>query len=149
MLELAQVTKDDLLYDLGCGDGRIVVTAAKKYGCRAVGYDLQVEQVNASLENVEKNDVGHLVRIEKKDIFTLDLSEASVITLYLLPSLNLMLTPQLSKLKPGSRIVSHDFDMKWWKPDKIVTIEDKEDEYSDHTIYLWTTPLKSEYMYYE
>lgn len=144
MLELAQVTKDDLVYDLGCGDGRIVVTAAKNYGCRAVGYDLRRGRVKASLENVEKNNVGHLVRIEQKDIFTLDLSRANVITLYLLPELNVKLIPQLEKLKPGSRIVSHDFDMRGVKPDKVITIEDDEDEYGDHTIYLWTTPLKKE-----
>ena len=142
MLELAQVTKDDLLYDLGCGDGRIVVTAAKEYGCRAVGYELRRGRVKASLENVEKYNLGHLVRIEQKDIFTLDLSKANVITLYLLPSLNVKLIPQLEKLKPGSRIVSHDFDMRGVKPDKVITIEDDEDEYGDHTIYLWTTPLK-------
>ena len=144
MLELAQVTKDDLLYDLGCGDGRIVVTAAKKYGCKAEGYDLRRGRVKASLENVEKNNVGHLVRIEQKDIFTLDLSKANVITLYLLPELNVRLIPQLEKLKPGSRIVSHDFDMKGVKPDKVITIEDDEDDYGNHTIYLWTTPLKKE-----
>jgi len=144
MLELAQVTKDDLLYDLGCGDGRIVVTAAKKFGCRAAGFDLRRGRVKASLENVEKNNVGHMVRIEQKDIFTLDLSKASVITLYLLPELNVKLIPQLEKLKPGSRIVSHDFDMKGVKPDKVITIEDEDDEYGDHTIYLWTTPLKKE-----
>jgi tRNA/tmRNA/rRNA uracil-C5-methylase (TrmA/RlmC/RlmD family) len=144
MLELAQVTKDDLLYDLGCGDGRIVVTAAKKYGCKAVGYELRRGRVKASLENVEKNNVGHLVRIEQKDIFTLDLSKANVITLYLLPSLNVRLIPQLEKLKPGSRIVSHDFDMEGVKPDKVITIEDEEDDYGDHTIYLWTTPLNKE-----
>ena len=144
MLELAQVTKNDLLYDLGCGDGRIVVTAAKKYGCKAAGFDLRRGRVKASLENVKKNNVGHLVRIEQKDIFTLDLSKANVITLYLLPELNVKLIPQLEKLKPGSRIVSHDFDMEGVKPDKVVTIEDEEDEYGDHTIYLWTTPLKKE-----
>lgn len=143
MLELAQVTKDDLLYDLGCGDGRIVVTAAKEYGCRAVGYELHAGRVRKSLENVAQNNVGHLVRIEQKDIFTLDLSEASVITLYLLPELNVRLIPQLEKLKPGSRIVSHDFDMRGVKPDKVVemTIDDNWDQ---HTVYLWTTPLKKE-----
>jgi len=144
MLELAQVTKDDLVYDLGCGDGRIVVTAAKRYGCKAVGYDIARERIRESLANLEKNNVGHLVRIEQKDIFTLDLSKASVITLYLLPELNVKLIPQLEKLKPGSRIVSHDFDMRGVRPDKVVTIEDEEDEYGDHTIYLWTTPLKKE-----
>ncbi|MFC1605199.1 SAM-dependent methyltransferase, partial [Planctomycetota bacterium] len=143
MLELAEVKKDDLVYDLGCGDGRIVVTAAQKYGCRGVGYDIDPKRIKDSLKNVEKNNVGHLVRIEQEDIFTLDLSEANVITLYLLPSLNVKLIPQLEKLKPGSRIVSHDFDMKGVKPDKVVNIG-SDNEYSDHTIYLWTTPLKKE-----
>ena len=143
MLELAEVAKDDLVYDLGCGDGRIVVTAAKKYGCRGVGYDINPKRIKESLENVEKNNVGNLVRIEQEDIFTLDLSEANVITLYLLPSLNVKLIPQLEKLRPGSRIVSHDFDMKGVKPDKVVKLN-SDNEYSDHTIYLWTTPLNKE-----
>jgi precorrin-6B methylase 2 len=143
MLEMAQVKKDDVVYDLGCGDGRIVVTAAKKYGCRCIGYDVDPQRIKESLENVEKNNVGNLVRIEQKDIFTLDLSTANVITLYLLPSLNVKLIPQLEKLKPGSRIVSHDFDMRGVKPDKVVEIN-SDSGYAEHTIYLWTTPLKKE-----
>lgn len=143
MLEMAQVKKDDILYDLGCGDGRIVVTAAKRYGCRCVGYDIDPKRIKESLDNVEKNNVGDLVRIEQEDIFTLDLSKANVITLYLLPSLNVKLIPQLEKLKPGSRIVSHDFDMRGVTPDKVVKV-DSDDEYSGHTIYFWTTPLKME-----
>lgn len=143
MLELVEVKKDDLLYDLGCGDGRIVVTAAKRYGCRAVGYDLDPERIKESMENVEKNEVGHLVEIEQKDIFTLDLSKADVITLYLLPSLNVRLIPQLEKLKPGSRIVSHSFDMEGVKPDKVVKLTSSYDQ-AEHKIYLWTTPLKKE-----
>ncbi len=119
MLELAQVTKDDVVYDLGCGDGRIVVTAAKKFGCQAFGFDVDPERIQESKENVEKNGVGNLVTIEQKDIFTLDLSKANVVTLYLLPSLNVKLIPQLEKLKPGSRIVSHDFDMRGVTPDKV------------------------------
>jgi tRNA G37 N-methylase Trm5 len=142
MLELAEVKKDDVVYDLGCGDGRIVVTAAKKYGCKAVGYDIDPQRVKESLENVKKNNVEKLVKIEQKDIFTLDLSGASVITLYLLPSLNVKLIPQLEKLKPGSRIVSHSFDMEGVKPDKVVTFKTK--EAGERTIYLWTTPLKKE-----
>jgi SAM-dependent methyltransferase len=141
MLELAKVTKDDLLYDLGCGDARILVTAAKRYGCKAVGYDIDPQRVEESLENVKKNKVGRLVKIYEKDIFTLDLSDANVITLYLLPRLNVKLIPQLEKLKPGSRIVSHDFDMKGVEPDKVVTVTLKEDN-SEHKVYLWTTPLK-------
>ena len=140
MLELAQVTKDDLLYDLGCGDGRIVVTAAKRYGCKAVGYDIDPVRVKESLENVQKNNVGHLAAIEQKDIFTLDLSKANVITLYLLPSLNVKLIPQLEKLKPGSRIVSHDFRMRGIKPDKVLDLHSNEDQ-DEHKIFLWTTPL--------
>ena len=144
MLDLAQVTKDDLVYDLGCGDGRIVVTAAKRYGCKAVGYDIARKRIKESLANVEKNNVGHLVRIEQKDIFTLDLSRANVITLYLLPELNVKLIPQLEKLKPGSRIVSHDFDMKGVKPDKVIEVHSEEEDWDVHTVYLWTTPLKKE-----
>ena len=143
MLEMAQVTKDDLVYDLGCGDGRIVVTAAQKYGCKAVGYDINPKRIRESRANVKKNDVGDLVRIEQKDIFTLDLSEANVITLYLLPSLNVKLIPQLEKLKPGSRIVSHDFDMQGVTPDKVVKV-DTGNGGTEHTVYLWTTPLKKE-----
>ena len=144
MLELAQVTKDDLVYDLGCGDGRIVVTAAKKYGCKAVGYDIARKRIKESLANVQKNNVGHLVRIEQRDIFTLDLSKANVVTLYLLPELNVKLIPQLEKLKPGSRIVSHDFDMRGVTPDKVVKVTSNEGYDREHTIYLWTTPLKKE-----
>jgi len=144
MLELAQVKKDDLVYDLGCGDGRIVVTAAKKYGCKAVGFDVARKRILESLENVKKNNVGDLVQIQQKDIFTLDLSKANVITLYLLPELNVKLIPQLEKLKPGSRIVSHDFDMEGVKPDQVVEVKSSGESWNEHTIYLWTTPLKKE-----
>jgi hypothetical protein len=144
MLELAKVGKDDLVYDLGCGDGRIVVTAAQKYGCKAIGFDIATERVKESMENVAKAGVGDKVRIEQRDVFTLDLSPASVVTLYLLPSLNVKLIPQLEKLKPGCRIVSHDFDMKGIKPDQVITLDSNGDPYGDHTIYLWTTPLKKE-----
>ena len=146
MLEIAKVTKDDLLYDLGCGDGRFVVTAAKKYGCRAVGYDISPRRVRESLENVKKNNVEHLVRIEQKDIFTLDLSKADVITLFLLPSLNVKLIPQLDKLKPGSRIVSYRFGMRGVMPDQTVDFTSPKDK-SQHTFYLWTTPLNKVWMW--
>jgi hypothetical protein len=140
MLQMAKVTKDDLLYDLGCGDGRIVVTAAKRYGCKAVGYDISPRRVKESLENVRKNNVEDLVRIEQKDIFTLDLSKADVITLFLLPSLNVKLIPQLDKLKPGSRIVSYRFGMRGVLPNQTVEFISPKDN-TQHTIYLWTTPL--------
>jgi glucose uptake protein len=141
MLEMAQVKKTDVLYDLGCGDGRIVVTAAMKYGCRCKGFDVDPERIEESLKNVSQHKVGRLVKIQQKDIFELDLREASVVALYLLPALNVRLIPQLEKLKPGSRIVSHDFDMKGVTPDQVVTIDSDEDS-RPHKIYLWTTPLK-------
>ena len=143
MLELAKVTKTDVVYDLGCGDGRIVVSAAKKHGCRGVGFDINPVRVKESQDNVDKNKVQELVTIKEADIFMEDLSKASVVTLYLLPRLNVQLIPQLEKLKPGSRIVSHDFDMKGVKPDQVITMNSAEDGV-DHRIYLWTTPLKKE-----
>jgi len=141
MLDMAKVTKDDVVYDLGCGDGRIVVAAAKKYGCKAFGFDIDPKRIAEAKANVKKNKVGKLATIEQKDIFELDLSKANVVTLYLLPSLNVKLIPQLEKLKPGSRIVSHDFDMQGVEPDQKVEFTSKKDN-STHNLYLWTTPLK-------
>jgi len=142
MLRLADVKKDDFVMDLGCGDGRIVVAAAKKAGCKATGYDIDPQRVKESLENVKTNKVEDLVTIEEKDIFTLDLSKASVITLYLLPSLNVKLIPQLEKMKPGCRIVSHAFDMQGVKPDVTAPVACKDG--NERKVYLWTTPLKKE-----
>jgi precorrin-6B methylase 2 len=142
MLELAAVKKGELVYDLGCGDGRIVVTAAKKFGAKGVGYDIDPERVKESMENVRKSDVGDLVSIKQKDIFTLDLSDANVVTLYLLPTLNVKLIPQLEKLKPGSRIVSHAFDMKGVKPRDVVQVKCSDGQ--TRTVYLWVTPLEKE-----
>jgi SAM-dependent methyltransferase len=141
MLDLAKVSKADLVYDLGCGDGRIVVLAAKKRGARGVGYDIDPQRIRECHANAKQHQVEDLVRFEQEDIFKLDLSRATVVTLYLLPSLNVRLIPQLEKLKPGTRIVSHDFDMKGVKPEQVVTVQSKEDNV-EHTLYLWTTPLK-------
>jgi outer membrane protein assembly factor BamB len=143
MLDLAGVTKDDVVADLGCGDGRIVVTAAKAYGCKAVGYDLDKECVRLSLENVAKEGVEKLVRIQEEDILAADLRGVTVVTLYLGPAMNVKLVPQLEKLKPGARIVSHAFDMPGVVPDKVIDFRSAEDDIV-RKLYLWTTPLKKE-----
>jgi uncharacterized protein (TIGR03000 family) len=142
MLEMAAVKKDDVVYDLGCGDGRIVVTAAKKYGCKAVGFDIDPRRIEESQENVKKEGVGDLVSIEKKDIFTVDLSKASVVTLYLLPNLNVKLVPQLEKMKPGSRIVSHNYDIEGYKPKEWAKVRARDGV--EHNVYLWVVPLEKE-----
>ncbi len=144
MLSVAGVTKDDVLYDLGCGDGRIVVAAAQEYGTRATGVDIDPERIKESNENARAAGVTDKVRFLQKDLFDVDLSEATVLTLYLLSSINRELRPKLFKeLRPGTRVVSHDFDMEGVKPDKVVKLESDEDNIT-HTIYLWTTPLKKE-----
>ena len=138
MLEMAEIKKGDVVYDLGCGDGRIVVTAAKKYGVKAVGFDIDPDRIKESIANVKSNKVEHLVTIRQEDIFTLDLREANVVTLYLLPDLNVRLMPQLEKLKPGSRILSRDFDMRGAKPLQTVHLDEANQE--GHTIYKWIVP---------
>jgi precorrin-6B methylase 2 len=136
MLELAQVKKGDVVYDLGSGDGRIVVTAAKKYGVKAIGFEIDPERIKESAENIKKAGVGDLVEIRQQDIRTVDLSPATVLTMYLLPEVNLMIRPNIWKqMKPGSRVVSHDFDMGDWKPLKTEHIKDGSSW--DHTLYLW------------
>lgn len=151
ILELAEIQAGDVVYDLGCGDGRIVVTAAKRYGVKAVGVDIDPERVRDSLANVRTNGVEHLVTIRQQDIFTLDLREANVVTLYLLPGLNVELMPQLAQLKRGSRILSHDFDMEGAKPVLVEQVmvkaaEDEDFAYEDveHTIYKWVVPWEPE-----
>jgi len=134
MLELAKVGKGDVLYDLGSGDGRIPVTAAKRFGIRAVGIEIDPQRIQEANENARKNGVTGLVRFRQEDLFKTDFSDATVVTLYLLPDLNVKLRPRLlAELKPGTRIVSHQFDMGKWKPDRTV-------ELSGRTIYLWTIP---------
>lgn len=134
MLEMAGVKKGDVLYDLGSGDGRIPVTAAKRFGIRAVGIDIDPARVAEANTNARAAGVTDLVTFRNADLFETDLSEASVVTLYLLPALNLKLRPKLLKeLKPGSRIVSHAFDMGDWKPDETRVV-------GGRTVYLWTVP---------
>jgi len=143
MLKVAGVTKDDIVYDPGCGDGRIVVTAAKKYGCRGVGIELSPKLVKSARANAVRNNVKDLVKILEEDIYVVDMSEATVVTLYLLPGMNVKLIPQLQKLDPGARIVAHDyrFNGRVARPDKTITMTSKEDAVK-HRIYLWTAPLE-------
>ena len=150
MLEMAEVKKSDVVYDLGCGDGRIVVTAAKKYGVKSIGYDIDPQRVKEARENVKAAGVEHLVQIHEQDIFTLDLREASVVMLYLLPTLNVRLMPQLAVLKKGSRILSHDFDMQGAKPVAVHRMNalggpgGEEEGEIEHTIYKWIVPWESD-----
>ena len=135
MIELAGVKTGDVVYDLGSGDGRIVITAAKK-GAKAVGFEIDGDLVKESRSNIDKAGVKNSAEIRQQDILTVDLSAASVVTMYLLPDVNLQLKPKLlSQLKPGSRVVSHAFDMGEWTPDKTERVEGR-------TIYLWTIPAK-------
>ena len=136
MLALAGVMSNDVVYDLGCGDGRIVIAAAKEFGARGVGVDIDPKRVEEANAAVKAAGVGDRVRIINGDIFdpAIKISEASVVTLYLLPSLNVKLMPRLkSELKPGTRIVSNSFDMGDWKPEKTETV-------GAYTIYYWTIP---------
>jgi Mycolic acid cyclopropane synthetase len=141
MLAMAQVKKGDVVYDLGSGDGRIVVTAAKKYGVKAIGFEIDPQRIKESHENIKKAGVEKLVEIRQQDIRTVDLSGASVLTMYLLPEVNMMLRPNIwSQMKAGSRVVSHDFDMGDWKP--VSTEHVKDSSGWDHTLYLWRVEAK-------
>jgi precorrin-6B methylase 2 len=132
MLALANVTSKDVVYDLGSGDGRIPITAAQKYGARGVGIDINPERIKEANENLAKAGVGDKVKFLNQDLFETDISQATVVTLYLLPTLNVKLMPTLKKLKPGTRIVSHSFDMGTeWPAEKTQDVNGK-------TIYFWT-----------
>jgi ubiquinone/menaquinone biosynthesis C-methylase UbiE len=134
MLRMAEVGPDDVLYDLGSGDGRIVVTAAKKWGTRGVGVDIDPERIRESLENARRSQVTERVKFIEGDLFDVDISEATVVTLYLLPAINIRLRPKLfEELRPGTRVVSHDFDMGEWPPDQKT-------EVSYHKVLFWIIP---------
>ena len=138
MLELAQVTKDDVVYDLGCGDGRIVITAAKKYGARGVGVEIDPRLVEVSRENARRAGVANRVRFIRQDLFKADISRATVVTLYLRPEANLRLRPKLLReLQPGARVVSNNFDMGDWTPQKALRVPSG---WRAHPVYLWVIP---------
>ena len=137
MLKVAKVGKEDVVYDLGSGDGRIPIMAVQKYNAaRAVGIDINPDRIKEAQANHKAAGVGDRVRFLNEDLFQADISEATVVTLYLLPSLNLKLLPKLlSELKPGTRIVSHAFDMGSWKPQQTLNA-------GGSTVYFWTIPAK-------
>lgn len=147
MLKLAEVKKTDIVYDLGCGDGRIVIAAAKIYGARGVGIDINPERIKEARENARRAGVEHLVRFEENDLFAANIREATVVTLFLLPQVNLKLKPRLlSELKPGTRVVSNTFDMGDWKPVKQVNLAESGDvEYSglSDRFFLWIIPPRA------
>ncbi len=136
LLKLANVKKGDIVYDLGCGDGRIVIAAAKEFGTRGVGVDINPERIKEARANAKEAGVEALVKFEINDLFETDIREATVVVLYLLPEINLRLRPKLLKdLKPGTRVVSHSFHMGDWKPEKEEIVD------GSH-IYRWTIPPK-------
>ncbi len=136
MLKLAKVTKGDTVYDLGCGDGRIVIAAAKEFGASGIGIEINRELVKLAGENARQAGVAGKVKFVEADLFKTDFNRATVVMLYLSPGVNLKLRPQLLKqLKPGTRIVSHDFDMGDWKPEQTIKLEAA-------TLYFWTVPAK-------
>jgi SAM-dependent methyltransferase len=138
MLRVADVRKNDLIYDLGCGDGRIVIQAAQKVGSRGVGIDIDPQRIEESRQNASAAGVEHLVQFLEQDLFQTDFSDATVVTLYLLPMLNLKLRPRLlTELRPGTRVVSHDFGMNEWIPDQktVVVIGERH-----HWVYHWIVP---------
>ena len=145
MLKLGEVKQTDVVYDLGCGDGRIVIAAAKNLGARGVGIDINPVRIGEAKENARKAGVEKLVRFEENDLFEADIHEATVVTLFLLPHINLKLRPKLlHDLKPGTRIVSNTFDMGDWKPEKEFIVPDTEvDSFLSHKLFLWIVPASA------
>lgn len=136
MLEMAQVKSGDVIYDLGSGDGRIIIRAAKRYGVKGVGIEIDAGLVQKARDNAFKEKVDQLVEFRMQDALTVDVSPATVVTLYMLPEFNAKLRPIFDKqLKPGSRVVSHDYEIEGWVPDKIERV--KGDFLHDHTILLF------------
>ena len=139
MLKLAEVRQDDVIFDLGSGDGRIVITAAREYGAKGVGFDLQPDLVRRARDDARQAGVGGLVEFYVQDVLTVDLTGATVVTIYLSREANLTLRPRLlSQLRPGSRVISHEFDMGEWQPSRILRFRDTAG--GEHTLLLWHIP---------
>lgn len=137
MLTLVELKKDDILYDLGCGDGRIVIAAAQQKGSYSIGIDIDSERIREAELNAKKAGIAHRAKFRQQDLFCCNFRDATVVFLYLLPHLNLRLRNELFRqLKPGSRVVSLDFDMGDWKPDKVRKFQNEEES----TLYCWVIP---------
>jgi cyclopropane fatty-acyl-phospholipid synthase-like methyltransferase len=145
MLELAEVKKGELKYDLGCGDGRILIHAAKKYGTRGVGIDLDPQRVLEATEKAKEEGVSHLLEFRVEDGTQTDISNATVVALYMFKWFNNAIRPKLQKLRPGSRVVAHDYDIDGWEPTRVVTLEPVKDPGIErfHTLYLWKVGAES------
>jgi len=136
MLKLAKVGPNDVVYDLGSGDGRIPITAAKTYGARGVGIDIDPQRIREATENLKQAGVGDKVKFLNQDLFTTPIGEATVVTMYLLPTLNVKVLPKLNaELKPGTRVVSHAFDIEGYPPQQTINVNGR-------TVYMWTVPIK-------
>jgi len=145
MLQAAKVTGEDYVIDLGSGDGRIVILAAKRFGARGLGIEINPELVAKSRENARNAGVEQRVSFREQHLFKTDLSPANVVTLYLLPEVNMQLRPKLLQLRPGTRVVSHDFDMEDWEPDKAMTVDAPDKPIGlgkTSKVYLWTVPAR-------
>lgn len=149
MLELAEVKKDDIIYDLGSGDGRILIQAAKRYGVRGVGIDMNPKLVEDATRKAAEEEVSHLVQFRAADGLTVDISDATVVTLYMFKWFNNQMRPKLQRLKPGSRVVAHDFGIDEWEPNKVENVDPKTDPSGElthaRTLYLWSigTPAQA------
>lgn len=142
MLDLAQLTDQDIVYDLGCGDGRFLIQAAQQYHCRGVGIDIDPQQLQKARQAAKKGGVESFLTFRQENLFNANITEATVVILYLLPHLNLRLRPHLfQQLRPQTRIISHQFDMDNWLPNKTLHLPDSEEE---STLYLWVIPEKTE-----
>ena len=141
MLQMADVKNNDMVYDLGCGDARMLVLAAQKYGARGIGYEIDPELVIRARQNVSKNNTQELVKVIQADIFTLDLADVDVMPLYLHPDMLVRLMPQIEKMKPGSRIVCHEYGLPGAIPDRTITVRSNEDN-AERRLMLYTIPLR-------
>lgn len=143
MLELAEVKRTDIVYDLGCGDGRIVIAAAKSYGARGVGIDIDPALIREAKKNARQAGVEHSVEFREQDLFQANFRDATVVTLFLLPAVNKRLLPQLEALKPGTRVVSNTFEIGGWKPVREMVVKDDPDDdyyFGSHRLFLWIVP---------